>query len=57
MMPITDEIRRIILKDANAMDIEAQSIKEGVKTLRMSGVIKVKQGFTSLEEIEAVTNA
>jgi len=56
-MPITDEIRRIILKDANAMDIEAQSIKEGVKTLRMSGVIKVKQGFTSLEEIEAVTNA
>lgn len=57
VMPITDEIRRIILKDANAMDIEAQSIKEGVKTLRMSGVIKVKQGFTSLEEIEAVTNA
>ena len=57
VMPVTDEIRRIILNDGNAMDIEAQSIKEGVKTLRMSGIIKVKQGLTSLDEVEAVTNA
>ena len=57
VMPVTDEIRRIILNDGNAMDIEAQSIKEGVKTLRMSGIIKVKQGLTPLDEVEAVTNA
>ena len=57
VMPVTEEIRRIILNDGNAMDIEAQSIKEGVKTLRMSGIIKVKQGLTSLDEVEAVTNA
>ena len=56
VMPVSDEIRRLILNDGNAMDIEAQSIKEGVKTLRQSGLIKVTQGLTSLEEIESVTN-
>ena len=56
VMPITDAIKRIILETANSMDIEIQSIKEGVKTLRMSGIIKVKQGLTSLEEVEGCTN-
>ena len=38
------------------MDIAEQARKEGVRTLRESGLIKVKQGVTSLEEIIAVTN-
>jgi type IV pilus assembly protein PilB len=39
-----------------ALDIAAQAQSEGVKDLRQSGLLKVKAGTTSLEEIEAVTN-
>jgi type IV pilus assembly protein PilB len=44
------------MRNGNAFDIAAQAKKEGVRDLRHSGLIKVKQGVTSLEEVEAVTN-
>ena len=56
VMPITDAISRIIMKNGTAIDIADQAKLEGVKDLRQSGLIKVKLGVTSLEEIEAVTN-
>ena len=56
VMPITDEISRIIMKNGTAHDIADQAKREGVLDLRQSGLIKVKQGVTSLEEVEAVTN-
>jgi type IV pilus assembly protein PilB len=56
VMPISDEMRQLIMRNANALDIADQAQKEGVKNLRQSGLLKVKQGVTSLEEIEAVTN-
>ncbi len=56
VMPITDDMRQIIMRNGNVMDIAAQSNKEGNRNLRQSGLLKVKQGVTSLEEIEAVTN-
>lgn len=56
VMPITEEIARIIMSHGNAMDIAAQAKREGIKDLRESGLIKVKQGLTSIEEVEAVTN-
>ncbi|MDR7305644.1 type IV-A pilus assembly ATPase PilB [Rhodoferax saidenbachensis] len=56
VMPISDEIQRIILRDGSAMDIAAQSELEGVRSLRQSGLHKVKLGLTSLEEVLAVTN-
>jgi type IV pilus assembly protein PilB len=56
VMPISDEIQRIILRDGSAMDIAAQSEVEGVRSLRKSGLHKVKLGLTSLEEVLAVTN-
>ncbi len=56
VMPITDEIQRIILRDGTALDIAEQARKEGVRSLRQSGLLKVKQGLTSLEEVLAVTN-
>ena len=56
VMPITDEIQRIILKDGSALDIAEQSEREGVRSLRQSGLNKVKQGMTSLEEVLGVTN-
>ena len=56
IMPITEEIERIILAHGSALDIETQARTEGVRTLRESGLIKVKQGMTSLEEILGCTN-
>ena len=56
VMAISDEMRQLIMRSANALDIADQSQKEGVKNLRQSGLIKVKQGVTSLEEVEAITN-
>jgi type IV pilus assembly protein PilB len=56
VMPITEEIQRIILSSGNAMDIAQQAQKEGVRDLRQSGLIKVKAGLTTLEEVIAVTN-
>ena len=56
VMPITEEIQRIILRGGSALDIADQAKREGVRTLRQSGLQKVRQGLTSLEEILAVTN-
>lgn len=56
VMPITDAISRIIMKNGTAHDIADQAKIEGVKDLRQSGLIKVKQGLTSIEEVEACTN-
>jgi type IV pilus assembly protein PilB len=57
VMPITDEIQRIILRDGSALEIAAQAESEGVRSLRQSGLHKVKLGMTSLEEILGCTNA
>jgi type IV pilus assembly protein PilB len=56
VMPITEAINHIIMTSGNALEIAAQARREGVRDLRQSGLLKVKQGVTSLEEVEAVTN-
>jgi len=56
IMPITPAIEALILSNGNAMQIAAQSESEGVKSLRQSGLVKVKNGLTSLEEVLGCTN-
>ncbi|HEX6137586.1 MAG TPA: type IV-A pilus assembly ATPase PilB [Casimicrobiaceae bacterium] len=56
VMPITDEMRQLIMRNGTSLDIAEQAQREGVRNLRQSGLIKVKAGITSLEEIEACTN-
>jgi len=56
VMPITEEIQRIILSQGTSMDIAQQAQREGVRDLRQSGLIKVRLGVTTLEEIISVTN-
>ncbi|HRE13958.1 MAG TPA: type IV-A pilus assembly ATPase PilB [Usitatibacteraceae bacterium] len=56
VMPISEEIERIIMKNGTAIDVADQAQRDGVRDLRQSGLIKVKKGLTSLEEVEAVTN-
>jgi len=56
VMPISEEIQRIILRDGSALEIAEQARLEGVRSLRESGLHKAKIGLTSLEEVLAVTN-
>ena len=56
IMPISPAIEALILAHGNAMQIAAQSESEGVKSLRQSGLVKVKNGLTSLEEVLGCTN-
>ena len=56
VMPVTEAMQRIIMKNGTSIDIADQADREGVSDLRHSGLRKVRTGVTSLEEIESVTN-
>ena len=51
VMEVTDTIKDLILSGATAIDLREQAIKEGMITLRRSGLLKIKQGITSIEEV------
>ena len=55
VMPITEDMGRIIMSDGNAIDIADQARKEGIDDIRRSALKKVLQGLTSLEEANRVT--
>ena len=56
VMPITEAIQHIILKGGSSLEIAAQAQREGVRNLRQSGLIKAKQGVTSVDEVLGCTN-
>lgn len=56
VMPIVDNLQSLILRNASANELNEQAMKNGVLTLRQSGILKVRQGITSLAEVEANTN-
>ncbi|MDR0250723.1 MAG: type IV-A pilus assembly ATPase PilB [Burkholderiales bacterium] len=56
VMPVSDMLREVIMNHGTALDIAAQAQREGINNLRQSGLVKVKAGITSLEEVEAITN-
>jgi len=55
VLPISEEIGRIIMQGGNALDIADQAQKENIPDLRQSGLKKAASGVTSLEEINRVT--
>jgi type IV pilus assembly protein PilB len=57
VMPVTEAIQRIIMANGTELDIADPGQKEGVNDLRRSGLLKVKQGLTSLDEVLGSTNA
>ena len=56
VMPITEAIQKIILNEGTSMDIAVQAQRENVRDLRQSGLVKVRSGVTTLEEVISVTN-
>jgi type IV pilus assembly protein PilB len=56
VMPVSEAIGEIIMRGGTALDVEIQARKDGIPDLRQSALKKVRDGVTSLEEIERVTN-
>ena len=58
VLPLSEEIREMILNRCSSAEIKAQAVKEGMLTLRNDGVMKLKDGITSLEEVlrETISN-
>jgi type IV pilus assembly protein PilB len=54
-MPIDTEIKEMILEGASADELKKTAVKLGMRTLRMSGLNKVKEGIISIEEVIRVT--
>ena len=55
VMPMLEEIRELILNGANTSEIKRESMRLGIKTMRQSGLTKIKEGVTSFEEVLRVT--
>lgn len=55
IMPMTEEIRRAVMTGATSDDLRAMAISQGMRTLRVSGAKKVKDGITSADEVLSVT--
>jgi len=55
VMPVRDELKQLILEGASTDELKKTAIRLGTKTLRMSGLTKVKEGITSIEEVLRVT--
>jgi type IV pilus assembly protein PilB len=55
VMPVTDVLKEMILKGTSAAELKKASIEQGMKTLRMSGLVKIREGETTVEEILRVT--
>jgi len=56
VMPITDEMQRVIMEGGTEVDIQQMAYKEGMVDLRRAGLLKVMDGITSLEEVLGNTN-
>jgi type II secretory ATPase GspE/PulE/Tfp pilus assembly ATPase PilB-like protein len=54
-LPVSESIRRLIIKRASSAVVKNQAIAEGMRTLRMVGLDKALEGVTTLEEIWRVT--
>ena len=51
VMAIDDELRDMILSGGSAIDIKKRAVENGMITLRRSGLVKIKEGITTIEEV------
>jgi type IV pilus assembly protein PilB len=57
VMALSPELRRMVLRGCSAAELQEQAVKEGMLTLRMDGIMKIKKGITTLEEVVKETAA
>ncbi len=56
-MPMFEELKELILRRASAFEIKQKAIELGMKTLRQSGITKIKEGVTTIDEVVRATAA
>ena len=54
-MPVSEAMEKLIIAGCSTKDLEEQSAKDGILTLRQSGLEKIRAGITSIEEINRIT--
>jgi type IV pilus assembly protein PilB len=54
-MPVKEDLKDLILRGGSALDVKREAIRLGMKTLRQSGLSKIEEGVTTLEEVLRVT--
>jgi type IV pilus assembly protein PilB len=57
VMPFSDPLKELVLQGAAAVEIKAEAVRRGMRSLRMSGIRKICQGVTSIEEVARITAA
>jgi type IV pilus assembly protein PilB len=57
VMPFTEPLKELVLQGAAAVEIKAEAVRRGMRSLRMSGVRKICEGVTSVEEVARITAA
>ncbi len=57
VMPFTEGVKELVLNGASSAELKRAAVKDGMKTLRMSGITKVAEGVTTIEEVIRVTMA
>jgi type IV pilus assembly protein PilB len=57
VMPFTDRLKEMVLQGCSTAELKEEMIREGVKSLRMSGLSKVVEGVTTIDEVVRVTSA
>ena len=57
VMPFTDRLKELVLQGVSTAELKSEAIKAGMKTLRQSGLSKIAEGVTSIEEVGRVTAA
>ena len=57
VMPLTDNLKELVLNGASSAELKRAAIKDGMKTLRVSGITKMKEGVTTIEEVVRATMA
>ena len=57
VMTVKDEMKEFILKGASTMELKKEAVRLGMQTLRMAGLVKIKDGVTTLDEVLRVTFA
>jgi type IV pilus assembly protein PilB len=56
-MPMLEAVKELVLQGASAVEIKAEAIRGGMRTLRMCGITKVCQGTTTFDEVARITAA
>jgi type IV pilus assembly protein PilB len=55
VMPFSEPLKELVLQGASAFELKAEAVRQGMRTLRMSGIRKICQGVTSVEEVARIT--